>query len=98
VSLLTRTASSQSWETEISGHARATLLHSNRCVIARFGAHQLVEGSAMADKPQQRDMRDSHRTDESRAAEKKVGDSPFDGESKRPQDAPTEAPTSTINQ
>jgi hypothetical protein len=52
----------------------------------------------MTDKTQQRDMRDSHRTDESRAAEKKVGDSPFDGEGKQLQNPPPEAPVSTISQ
>jgi hypothetical protein len=72
-------------------------LYSNRCVIARIGARRQLEGTAMTDKPEQRDMRDSHRTDESRAAEKKAGDSPFD-EGKRPQDPPAEAPNSTIKQ
>jgi hypothetical protein len=52
----------------------------------------------MTDKPQQRDMRDSHRTDEKRAAEKEVGDSPFDGERKRPQDQSAGIPDSTIKQ
>ena len=52
----------------------------------------------MSDNPQQRDMRDSHRTDESRAVEKEAGDSPFGGEGKHPQDPPTEAPDSTIKQ
>lgn len=52
----------------------------------------------MTDKTQPRDMRDAHRTDESRAAEKKAGDAPFDGEGKRPEDAPAEDPHSTIKQ
>jgi len=52
----------------------------------------------MADKPVQRDMRDSHRTDESRAAEKKVGDARFDGEEKSPQAPPSGIRDSTINQ
>jgi hypothetical protein len=52
----------------------------------------------MTDATVQRDMRDSHRTDESRAAEKKAGESPFDGEEKCPQDSPTEGPNSTIKQ
>lgn len=54
--------------------------------------------SVMNEKPQQRDMRDSHRTDESRAVEKKAGDAPFDWEVKRPQDKTAEAPNLTIEQ
>jgi hypothetical protein len=57
-----------------------------------------AEGNVISDNPQQRDMFDAERTDESRAAEKKVGNSPFGGEGKRPQDPPTEAPHSTIKQ
>ena len=57
-----------------------------------------MEESPMTDKTQPRDMRDAHRTDESRAAEKKAGDAPFDGEGKRPEDAPAEDPHSTIKQ
>ena len=52
----------------------------------------------MSDKREQRDMRDLQRTDESRAAEKKAGEAPFNGEDQRPQDPPTEAPHSTIKQ
>jgi len=52
----------------------------------------------MNEKPQQQDMRDSHRTDESRAVEKKAGDAPFDWEVKRPQDKTAEAPNLTIEQ
>jgi len=51
----------------------------------------------MSDKREQRDMRDLQRTDESRAAEKKAGEAPFN-EDKRPQDPPTEAAHSTIKQ
>jgi len=51
----------------------------------------------MSGKSEQRDLRELQRTDESRAAEKKVGDLSFD-KAKRPQDAPTEAPHSTIKQ
>jgi hypothetical protein len=52
----------------------------------------------MTDKTEQRDLRDSHRTDESRAAEKKAGDSPFDGEEKHPQDPSNGVPASAIKE
>ncbi|HEX9159291.1 MAG TPA: hypothetical protein VF835_03610 [Rhizomicrobium sp.] len=52
----------------------------------------------MTDKTQPRDMRDAHRTDESRAAEEKAGNAPFDSEGKGPEDAPAEDPHSTIKQ
>jgi hypothetical protein len=73
-------------------------LYPNRCVIARIGRAKKAEGNVMSDKREQRDMRDLQRTDESRAAEKKAGEAPFNGEDKRPQDPPTEAAHSTIKQ
>jgi len=52
----------------------------------------------MSNKPEQRDLRELQRTDESRAAEKKVGDFPFDERGKRPQDASTEPPHAMVKQ
>jgi hypothetical protein len=66
----------------------ATLSYSSRCLNARLGAPKQTEGSAMTDETEKRDMRDWRRTDESSAAEKKVGESPLDRETTRPQDPP----------
>jgi len=52
----------------------------------------------MTDETQKRDMREASRTDESRAAEKKAGDAPFDRETTRPQDPPREPQESANRQ
>lgn len=62
---------------EISGGAPATPMHSDRYLIAHFVPRNHAEGNTMTDKTQKPDMRDSHRTDASRAAEKEAGEVSF---------------------